>query len=43
MPKIETPNGDKKMSDRVVKDNSLINASFKMDLAEHRLMNLAIT
>ena len=43
MPKIETPNGDKKMSDRVVKDNSLINASFKMDLVEHRLMNLAIT
>ena len=37
------PNGDKKMSDRVVKDNSLINASFKMDLVEHRLMNLAIT
>ena len=43
MPKIAPPNGDKKMSDLVVKDNSLINASFKMDLVEHRLMNLAIT
>lgn len=28
---------------QVVKDNSLINASFKMDLVEHRLMTLAIT
>jgi plasmid replication initiation protein len=43
MPKIAPPNGDKKMADIVVKDNCLINASFKMDLVEHRLINLAIT
>lgn len=42
MPKIANSNGDNKMP-LVVKDNSLINASFKMDLVEHRLMTLAIT
>lgn len=41
MPKIENVKGDKKMP-LVVKDNCLINASFKMDLVEHRLMTLAI-
>ena len=33
--------GEKKMS-LVVKDNSLINASFNLELVEHRLVALAI-